>query len=267
MVGLTNLLQLRGFPHLVKDLFACVLTHKPFVHETGDTLSLHFDFMATQSQMRCDSPYELQLPYTRTMMGFVLFHPRPGRIGMIGLGGGSMAKYCYQRLPLSSIVVAEISPEVIDLRNLFQIPQDDDRFSVLCIDGVDFVRDPAAELDVLLVDGFDRRGQAPQLCSSSFYADCRQRLAPGGLLVVNIATYDPLSVEGIDRIREHFPVAVVVDSDDFCSQVVFAFPPGVACAPVEELLNRLGPLERAHPVDLRRTLFKIRRERRLQLLD
>ncbi len=256
-----------GFLRLFRDLGACVLTSKPFVHKGLDTLSLHFDLLATQSQMRTDAPNELQLPYTKTMMGFLLFNPRPGRIAMIGLGGGSMAKYCYQQLPRSTIVVAEISAEVIGLRKQFQIPPDDERFSVLCVDGADFVRDPAAEFDVLLVDGFDRRGQAPQLCSSSFYANCRQRLAPGGLLVVNMARPDSLRVQRINRIRDQFPVVIAVDSDDLCSQIIFAFPAGTACTPVEQLLHRLGPLEHSHPVDLRRTLFKIRSEQRRQLLD
>ena len=244
-----------------------MLTGKPFLHRGQDTLSLHFDLLATQSQMRLDAPIELQLPYTRTMMGFVLFHPRPARIAMIGLGGGSMVKYCHEHLPRSFMEVAEISAQVIALRDQFGIPPDSERLRVRCVDGADFVRDSDAQFDVLLVDGFDRLGQSPQLCSSTFYANCRQRLAPGGLMVVNMARPDPLRLHRIDRIRDQFSTVLLVESDDFCSQIVFAFPAGTVCTPVERLLDCLGPMEHAHPVDLRRTLFKIRREQLRHLVD
>ena len=51
--------------------------HEPFVYRTEDTLSLHFDPMTIQSEMRRDAPEELILPYTRTMMGFLLYQPNP----------------------------------------------------------------------------------------------------------------------------------------------------------------------------------------------
>jgi spermidine synthase len=201
------------------------------------------------------------------MLGFLLFNPRPTSIAMIGLGGGSIAKYCYERLPHSNIVVAEISAEVVALRDQFQIPPDGQRLQVLCVDGADFVRDSGRQFDVVLVDGFDRRGQSPQLCSSAFYVDCRKRLAPGGLMVVNMAQPDVQRLQRIKRIREQFRTVVVVETDDDCSQIVFAFPAGTACASAHQLMDCLEPLERVHPVDLRRTLFEFRRAQRRQLLE
>src|SRR3954471_17723734 len=112
----------------------------PFVSRQDGTLSLHFDALATQSEMHCDAPDELVMPYTRTMMGFLLFEPRPEKIAMIGLGGGSIAKYCHSRLPTSSIVVAEVNPHVVALRDLFRIPRDNERLRIVCQDGAAFVR-------------------------------------------------------------------------------------------------------------------------------
>lgn len=45
---------------------------------------------------------------------------------MIGLGGGSMPKWCYHQLPATDITVIEISPIVISLREQFYIPADND---------------------------------------------------------------------------------------------------------------------------------------------
>ena len=53
----------------------------------------------TQSRMRAGAPDELVVDYTRTMLGALLLHPAPRRIGMVGLGGGSQAKFCLRHLP------------------------------------------------------------------------------------------------------------------------------------------------------------------------
>jgi spermidine synthase len=162
-------------------------------------------------------PDELVLAYTRTMASFLVFNPQPRHIGMIGLGGGSLARYCYRRLPKTIISVAEINPSVIALRNQFSIPEDDHRFRVYCEDGADFVRRQPAAFDVLLVDGFDDQGQPPQLCSSRFYQHCYRSLRTPGLLVVNIT--DGASL--ISRLRRIFRDSIVLlDGDDTCPNTI-----------------------------------------------
>ena len=59
---------------------------KPFLCEWERDISLHFNYSAIQSHMRKAEPDKLTLGYTRTMMGFLLFQPKPERIAMIGLG-------------------------------------------------------------------------------------------------------------------------------------------------------------------------------------
>ena len=49
--------------------------------------------------MSLDEPDALVTAYTRKMMAFLLFNPAPKRIAMVGLGGGSLAKFCYRNLP------------------------------------------------------------------------------------------------------------------------------------------------------------------------
>ena len=60
---------------------------------------LHFGLDTVQSAMRLDDPDRLSLRYTRKMMAFLLFNRAPERILLLGLGGGSLAKFCYRRLP------------------------------------------------------------------------------------------------------------------------------------------------------------------------
>ena len=66
---------------------------RPFVYEDRTTKALHFSISEIQSRMDVRDPYALDLEYTQTMMGFLLFHPQTRGIAMIGLGGGSLAKF------------------------------------------------------------------------------------------------------------------------------------------------------------------------------
>jgi spermidine synthase len=233
---------------------------RPFAYRRYGTLSLHFDFLATQSEMLCDAPDELVVPYTQSMMGFLLFKPRPARIVVIGLGGGSIPKYCYARMPQASVLAVEIDPNVIALRDLFCIPRDDERIQVLCKDGADFVRNASNSVDVLLVDGFDANGQSAQLCTQAFYDDCFRSLTPDGMLVVNLTVEDPNAEQSVARIRRRFGNAVVVTSQDGANRVVFASTGAELDLPHEQLCARLEGLERIHPVGLRETLQRIRYE-------
>ena len=84
---------------------------------------MHFTSLATQSAMLFSDPDALIAQYTRKMMSFLLFNPNPEHIVMIGLGGGSLAKFCYRHLPRSQITVVEINADVIALREEFCIPK------------------------------------------------------------------------------------------------------------------------------------------------
>ena len=196
---------------------------KPYLAQTAMLTSLHFAGHETQSQMWNHAPDALALEYTQTMMGFVLFHDRVHRIGMVGLGGGSLVKFCYRYLPDARIEVVEINPQVLALRESFQIPPDDARLHVLLADGADTVAQTRHTLDVLLVDGYDRDGIPPRLCSPEFYLHCRRALRKPGLMVANIVAAHPQHDVLIERIRCVFDGVLVVHDDDGSNDVVFAW--------------------------------------------
>ena len=186
----------------------------PFVQDNGGAKSLHFTHGELQSVMLTAFPWRLELDYTRTMMGFLLFNPAPSHIGMIGLGGGSLVKFCHRHLAASRMTVLEINPHVIALRREFQVPDDDARLTVIAADGALFLQSETPAFDVLLVDGFDHDGQPAALCSQRFYDDCVAALAPSGLLVVNLHYQHPdypLLVERITRSFGGNAVEIVVE--------------------------------------------------------
>lgn len=196
---------------------------RPYVTAEAGSLSLHFSSAQLQSSMRTDAPWQLAVDYTLTLAGFLLFNPQPKRIAMVGLGGGSLVKFCHRHLLLSHMTAVEINPHVIALRELFHIPPDDARLEILQADGVDFVAAQSGELDVLLIDGFDRQGQPAALCSQAFYHDCFSALAPGGVLAVNLHQGHVDHALYAERIRRSFAGnAVEIDAPEQGNCVVFA---------------------------------------------
>jgi spermidine synthase len=154
------------------------------------------------------------------MMAFELYKPEPRQIVMIGLGGGSMAKWCYRHHPGAELTVVEINPHVIALRDRFQIPPDDHRFRIVCEDGTKFLARTSWEIDVLLVDGFGVDRVPPDLCTQRFYDDCYQALTESGLMVVNVCGEDHREI--LARIRSSFGGRVLLSPDNDGNTVVFA---------------------------------------------
>jgi spermidine synthase len=229
-----------------------IASGKPIVHRRLGMLALMFDAFSVQSEMSVESPNELMLGYTQSMMGVLLLRPSPRRIAMIGLGGGSLLKFCYRHLPRAVIEVAEINAEVIAVRDQFNIPADDARLTVHCIDGAKFVRESKKRYDVLMVDGFDRCGQPAQLCSKAFYDSCYRTLAPGGVMVVNLLGDSMLeTIQCVERMRASYYGAVLtIDTRDSSNHIVFACKNGLPDLDATVLQQRIDELDMVCPMAL-----------------
>jgi len=178
---------------------------------------LQFSPDALQSRMRMDDPYALIAPYTRQMMSFLLFNPDPARLLMIGLGGGSQAKFCYRHLPGTRITVVEIDARVLALRGAFFVPEDDERFQVVHDDGVKYLAGLEDQLDAILVDAYDEGGVSPSLASPRFFRDVARNLTPEGVLVMNLHGKPDVFASHLAHARAAFhrrALLVSVPSDD-----------------------------------------------------
>lgn len=162
--------------------------HAPVeISEKNGVRLLHLGGPAVQSAMRLREPDALELEYTRAMMAFLLFQPAPRDIALIGLGGGSIAKFIHRHLTASRLTALEVNPEVVTAARVwFHLPADDDRLAVRTADGAAFVREQRASLDALLVDGYDARRIVETLASAEFYRACHAALRPGGVAVFNL---------------------------------------------------------------------------------
>ena len=199
--------------------------HKtPFMLETASERQLLFTRSSLQSTMLIDEPYALICAYTQKMMSFLLFNPDPRHIVMIGLGGGSLAKFCYRNLRNTRFTAVEIDADVIALRDEFFLPADNERFRVVHADGARFMSRLDRRVDVILVDAFDADGVAMSLATSNFYEDAASRLDPDGVLVLNLSGDRSRYPVHLRRLRKAFGdrlLMLPVSASD--NVLVFAF--------------------------------------------
>ena len=222
------------------------------VSEEDGVRSLHLGGDAIQSSIRLDRPDELALDYTRAMMAFLLFQPLPREVVMIGLGGGSMARYIHQRMPGTRTTVVEINAKVLAVaRSMFHFPADDARLSVEIADGADYVRENAESADVLLVDGFDDGRQPAALATQVFYDAAYAALRPGGVMAVNFMAEEPKLDAYLQRIENSFDGNMAcLKAADRVNLIAFAFkrlPREIAW---EELKKRARELGKVHDLPL-----------------
>jgi spermidine synthase len=158
------------------------------VFDDNSVRALHFGTSARQSAMYLHAPDQLALPYTRCMMTALLFQPKPARVLMVGLGGGSMAKFLLRHFPDCRLDVVESSARVVDVaRRYFDLPQSP-RLRVHTEDGARFVHALPAEAryDAILIDAFTADGVPATINQQGFLAACATRLDADGVLACNL---------------------------------------------------------------------------------
>ena len=225
-----------------------------YVSEKFGVRALHIGSDTIQSAMRIARPHELEISYTRSMMAFLLFNSDPREVLMMGLGGGSLAKFIYHRLPRARTVVVEINPRVVAVaRQFFQVPPDDERLQVVVGDGAAYLGNEKLCADVILVDGYGAESQAEAMSTPAFYRDCARVLGDAGTLVVNLWSGDRGFNTCMVRIATAFDGLIAcLPAAKPGNVAVFAFKRSPGQPGWNELRRRAQALETAHGLEFTR---------------
>lgn len=238
---------------------AAQLAGKPLVIDTESERQLLFSGDALQSRMRLDDPNALVAAYTRQMMSFLLFEPDPEHVLLIGLGGGSLAKFCYRHLPHARITVVEIDARVIALREAFCIPADDHRFSVVHEDGARYLSRHEQPVNAILIDAFDHAGVSPSLATPEFFREAARLLAPTGVLIMNLRGDPQRFAAHLEQVRGVFGsralLAQVTANDNV---LLYAFAADAAAPAATHLFLRARHLQSKLPLNFRHYLRRVR---------
>src|SRR5690242_9595938 len=234
-----------------------------YLSEQNGVRSLHLGNSMVQSAMRLAVPNQLELAYTRCMMGFMLFHPQPENILMIGLGGGSLVKFVYHGLLQTKTTVVEINPQVVMFaRNYFYVPPDDSRLQVLIAEGSEYIANHPSSADVLMVDGFDDGCQVASLCTQDFYNHARAVLKRNGVLVVNLLSRGRGFQNYMRRIENSFSGSVsTLPADPHGNLIAFAFRQNPVKRVWESLPERAKKLENEFALPFTEFVKKLNRHK------
>src|SRR5207237_6601725 len=117
---------------------------------------------------------------------------------MIGLGGGSLAKFFHRRMRSTRVRVVELDARVVAAaRAHFALPPDDERLKVEVGDGAEAISPECC--DLLVVDAFEDELHVPKLASSEFYDAAFLALREPGVGGWNYIEHDPILHKNLTR--------------------------------------------------------------------
>ncbi len=241
------------------------------VVQDGQTRSLHFGDATRQSSMSVQQPAMLVLSYTRDMMACLLFRPAPRSVLLVGLGGGSLAKFLLHHYPDCSLDAVEPRDDVVQVAHQhFALPVDP-RLRVHLCDGISFAIQASPTLsdyDLVLIDAYDPGGMAPFVADAEFLSALGTRMSEEGVLAVNLSRPQRILYrESLRSLRRVFPRGVlrlpVVEKGNEVA-LGFRHPTRARC--LRRLQDRASALENRLGIDFPDILQRLRRHN-ASLLD
>lgn len=118
----------------------------------------------------------------------ILAHGSASRVLIIGGGDGGMLEEVLKHEGVETATMVEIDPTVIELskqylRSICGDAFEDPRCDLRIADGIAFMAEAGEGYDVIIIDSTDPIGPGEVLFTEDFYASCKARLRPGGILV------------------------------------------------------------------------------------
>ncbi|GAB4205822.1 MAG: hypothetical protein OHK0022_32310 [Roseiflexaceae bacterium] len=165
------------------------------------------DLEGPMSRMALDRPLHLLAQYTQAALLALAWKPEPAQICLLGLAGGRLSLVLYHHFPRAAIVNVDIDPAAAPIAQQFFGVTLDQRQRSVVADARDYLEqgDPGRHFDLIIMDAFrDERDRLNRLATGGFYARCRERLAPGGVLAVNLLKSDPLFWAKIKTFQHSF---------------------------------------------------------------
>jgi spermidine synthase len=142
------------------------------------------------------NPRALPLEYTRYALIGLAHQGRPRSMLMIGLGGGTFSTLVHRAIPEMTIDAVEIDPVVVAAARAHFGLREDEHYRVHVADAADWIargqggqRGQREEdrYDYILLDAYAGEGIPEPLRTEAFFRAVAGRLAPGGVVAINIA--------------------------------------------------------------------------------
>ncbi len=204
-----------------------------------------------QSLMDRRLPERLVLPYTVAMMAGLLFIDAPRSVLMLGLGGGSQARFLRHYFADACITAWESNAEVIDIaRHHFHLPDENSRVRIINEDVRIGVADESLPADLILLDLFAADGLPAWVRHETLHQRCRRRLDRHGVLVCNLwVDADDECLEVMGGVQKAFDArTLVLNVPGYRNLIALAFN-DTPCLAFAELRSRASTLTESTGLD------------------
>ena len=175
----------------------------------------------------------------------VLFAKPPERVAILGNAGGTLARAFGVFWPRAEVDGVEIDPAVTDAGYRWFGLGDNPRVTTYDEDARPFLRRSERRYDVIYVDAYHQPYVPFYLATQEFFRLVRDRLSPGGIVALNVATVpedDTLVREISGTLATVFPRVRVWNALRF-NRVVLGFAAPVRDrATIETAASRLAPV-------------------------
>jgi spermidine synthase len=165
------------------------------------------------SRVELDRPLRLLAGYTQAAMLTLLWNPAPARVCLLGMAGGRLALLFHHYFADTLIDNVDIDPAVVPIATKYFGIIFDDRQRIAIQDARAFLSAGASQLyDIIVMDAFrDASNELNHLATRQFYQVCQRRLAPGGVLCVNMLKSDRLFFEKIKTFMSSFQHVLIAE--------------------------------------------------------
>ncbi len=183
-------------------------------------------------------PLVLRGRYMQAMLACHVLVPDPARAYVMGAGGGRLALVLRYLLGVPAVAGSETDADVLALSRDYFGLADAPGLQIDHADGrAHLAGQGGAAFDHIYVDCFDARGRIPPaLVTAEAIAAARGRLAPGGVLAMNVPVTDPLDATALSALQSAF--SRIWRWEEGGSQVYFATN-GLTVRPDSDALTRL----------------------------
>jgi len=169
------------------------------VVDTYGIRALHFGTSPRQSALSLSNPQRLELAYIRAMLSPLLFIGEPSRVLLVGLGGGSLAKFLLEQFPTCRVEAVERRPGVVEIAHrYFSLPRSEHltvHVADACEQVASLIQSHEQIFDLILVDAYDDWGMDPSVNAQDFLGGCARLIRPQGALAMNLWGTHPMALK------------------------------------------------------------------------
>ena len=172
--------------HQERSLYRNIL-----VEDEGGLRCLKFNVKSSKTNQSCflkTNPDALVFNYTKLLFSGLLLQPKPKRILIIGLGGGTMSNTLHQLYPEATITNVELDKAVIKVARRYFSFFENDTVSTVAKDGRVFIKRELLKkqkYDWIILDAFNGDYIPEHLLTKEFLEESKGLLSENGILSAN----------------------------------------------------------------------------------